>query len=57
MRIGLVIRLIVLALLVAFLVSPESFAFVFEPLTKNNQPVIYNPVSYTHLTLPTKRIV
>ena len=51
MRIGLVIRLIVLALLVAFLVSPESFAFVFEPLTKNNQPVIYNQGSLLDLTL------
>ena len=51
MRIGLVIRLIVLALLVAFLVSPESFAFVFEPLTKNNQPVRYNQGSLLDLTL------
>lgn len=51
MRIGLVIRLLVLALLVAFLVSPESFAFVFEPLTKNNQPVIYNQGSLLDLTL------
>lgn len=49
--IGLVIRLLVLALLVAFLVSPESFAFVFEPLTKNNQPVIYNQGSLLDLTL------
>ncbi|MVS97875.1 ABC transporter permease [Devosia marina] len=51
MSIGLVIRLLVLALLVAFLVSPESFAFVFEPLTKNNQPVIYNQGSLLDLTL------
>lgn len=51
MSIGLVIRLFVLALLVAFLVSPESFAFVFEPLTKNNQPVIYNQGSLLDLTL------
>ncbi|WP_375597841.1 ABC transporter permease [Devosia sp. Naph2] len=51
MSTGLVIRLLVLALLVAFLVSPESFAFVFEPLTKNNQPVIYNQGSLLDLTL------
>lgn len=51
MSIGLVIRLLVLALLVGFLVSPESFAFVFEPLTKNNQPVIYNQGSLLDLTL------
>ena len=41
MRLGLVIRLLVLALLVVFLVTPESFAFVFQPLTKNGQPAIY----------------
>ena len=51
MSIGLVIRLLVLALLVAFLVSPESFAFVFEPLTKNNQPIIYNQGSLLDLAL------
>ena len=33
MSVGLGIRLAALALLVAFLVTPESFAFVFEPLT------------------------
>lgn len=51
MSIGFVIRLLVLALLVAFLVSPESFAFVFEPLTKNNQPIIYNQGSLLDLAL------
>lgn len=51
MSIGLVIRLVVLALLVAFLVSPETFAFVFAPLTKNNQPIIYNQGSLLDLTL------
>ena len=51
MSIGLIIRLLVLALLVAFLVSPESFAFVFEPLTKNNQPIIYNQGSLLDLAL------
>jgi len=51
MNVGLIIRLVVLALLVAFLISPESFSFVFEPLTKNNQPVIYNQGSLLDLTL------
>ena len=51
MSVGLVIRLVVLALLVAFLVSPETFAFVFAPLTKNNQPIIYNQGSLLDLTL------
>lgn len=51
MSIGLVIRLVVLALLLAFLVSPETFAFVFAPLTKNNQPIIYNQGSLLDLTL------
>jgi osmoprotectant transport system permease protein len=49
--IGLVIRLIVLALLVAFVVSPQTFAFVFEPLTKNDQPAIYVQTSLLDLTL------
>lgn len=37
----LAIRLLVLALLVVFLVTPESFAGLLLPLTKNNQPPIY----------------
>jgi len=51
MSIGLAIRLIVLALLVAFLVSPQSFAFVFAPLATGRQPVIYNQGSLLDLTL------
>ena len=51
MSIGLVIRLLVLALLVAFIVSPQTFAFVFAPLTKNNQPGIYIQTSLLELTL------
>jgi osmoprotectant transport system permease protein len=50
MSVGLVIRLVVLALLVAFLVSPESFAFVFQPLARPNQPVIYNQGNLLDLT-------
>ena len=51
MSAGLVIRLVVLALLVAFIVSPQTFAFVFEPLTKNQQPAIYIQTSLLDLTL------
>ena len=51
MSVGLVIRLLVLALLVAFIVSPQTFAFVFAPLTKNNQPGIYIQTSLLELTL------
>ena len=36
----------------------EALAFDYvEPHTWDNQPEGYWPVSYTHLTLPTKRIV
>jgi osmoprotectant transport system permease protein len=51
MSIGTGIRLVVLALLVAFLVSPQSFAFVFAPLAEGDQPVIYNQGSLLDLTL------
>lgn len=51
MRAGLVIRLVVLVALVAFVVSPQSFAFVFEPLTRNGQPAIYNQGSLFDITL------
>ncbi|MBI4047787.1 MAG: ABC transporter permease, partial [Devosia nanyangense] len=42
MKWPLLIRLVVLALLIAFLVTPESFAFLLQPLTKNGQPAIYD---------------
>lgn len=48
---GLVIRVLVLALLVGFVLSPQSFAFVLEPLTQNNQPAIYVQTSLLDLTL------
>ena len=51
MRWPLLIRLVVLALLIAFLVTPESFAFLLEPLTKNGQPAIYDRGSLWSLTL------
>jgi osmoprotectant transport system permease protein len=55
MRIGLVIRLIVLALLVAFIVSPASFAFLLQPFTSNGQPAIYQEslvdITLSHLAI------
>lgn len=51
MSIGLVVRLLVFAVLLAFLISPDSFAPVFAVLTKNGQPPIYNQGSLLDLTL------
>jgi osmoprotectant transport system permease protein len=51
MKAGAVIRLAILALLVAFLVTPQSFAFVFQPLTRNGQPAIYTQNSLLALTI------
>jgi osmoprotectant transport system permease protein len=48
---GTGIRLIVLALLVAFLLTPQSFAFLLAPLTKNGQPPIYTQNSLFDLAL------
>ena len=48
---GVVIRLAVLALLVAFLVTPQSFAWVFEPLTQYGAPPIYNQGNLIDITL------
>jgi osmoprotectant transport system permease protein len=49
--IGLALRALALALLVAFVLMPESFAFVFEPLTRFDQPAIYVQSSLLELTL------
>ena len=57
MKPGMVIRLVILALLVAFVVTPQSFAFVFEPLTRNNQPAIYTQNSLLNLTVSHLTIV
>lgn len=51
MRTGLAIRLVALGLLMAFVLTPQSFAFVFEPLTKNQQPAIYVQSALLDLTL------
>ena len=51
MKPGLIIRLIVLVLLIAFVVSPQSFEWALLPLTKNGQPAIYTQNSLLSLTL------
>lgn len=50
MRPATIIRLLLLALLVVFLVTPQSFAPVFAPFTKNNAPAIYTQTSMLSLT-------
>jgi osmoprotectant transport system permease protein len=57
MKIGVVLRLLVFGLLLAFLVSPQSFAFVFQPLTKNGQPAIYTQNALLSLTVSHLAIV
>lgn len=47
----LIIRLFVLALLIAFLVVPDSFAFLLQPFTKIGQPAIYDRGTLWSLTL------
>ncbi len=51
MRLGLIIRLLVLALLVLFLVSPDSFEWALRPLVRDGQPVIYTQNPLLSLTL------
>jgi osmoprotectant transport system permease protein len=51
MSLGLVIRLLLLTGLVLFLVTPESFAWMFAPLTRNGAPPIYNQGDLLGLTL------
>ena len=51
MSVGLVIRLVVLAVLVVFLIHPDTFAGFFDLFTKNNQPPIYNQGALLDITL------
>lgn len=46
-----ILRIVALVLLIAFLVSPNSFAWAFRPLTENNAPPIYNQGNLLTLTL------
>ncbi|AJY45223.1 ABC transporter [Martelella endophytica] len=57
MRPAMLIRLALLALLVAFIVTPETFAPVFQPFTKNGAPAIYTQTSLLSLTLSHLAIV
>ncbi|HZH11187.1 MAG TPA: ABC transporter permease [Microvirga sp.] len=50
-------RLTAFVLLVAFIAMPQAFAFLFEPLTVNRAPAIYNQGSLFLLTLQHLRIV
>jgi osmoprotectant transport system permease protein len=51
------IRLAVLALLIAFITQPHWFEPVFRPLTENNAPAIYDRDSLLSLTLSHLRTV
>lgn len=57
MKPGLILRLVALILLVSFIATPESFAWIFLPLTKNGQPPIYLQTSLLALTLSHLAIV
>ena len=51
MSLGLLLRLILLVLLVAFLAAPEAFGSVFRPFAANGAPAIYTQSSLLALTL------
>ena len=57
MRIGNLVRLAVLALLVAFIVAPEWFGPLFAPFTRFDAPAIYTQTSILSLTLSHLAIV
>lgn len=54
---GIAIRLVLLALLVAFLAVPQSFAFLLQPLTKDGQSAIYVQNALLNLALSHLAIV
>ena len=49
--IGRLLMALAVLFLLVFLISPESFAPLFQPLTKNNAPPIYTQTSLLSLTL------
>lgn len=55
--IPLLLRLLLLALLIAFLTNPYWFEPLFKPLTQNGAPAIYNQGSLLSLTLQHLKIV
>ncbi|MGE0583856.1 MAG: ABC transporter permease [Flavobacteriaceae bacterium] len=50
-RTGIIVRLAVLALLLAFLAWPDAFSPIFEPLTQRGAPPIYTQANLLQLTL------
>ncbi|WP_176084376.1 ABC transporter permease [Martelella sp. HB161492] len=57
MSTGTVIRIGLAVLLVVFIVTPQSFAPLFQPLTRNGAPAIYTQTSLLSLTLSHLAIV
>ncbi|KLK92051.1 ABC transporter [Microvirga vignae] len=57
MKVASVLRLTAVVLLVLFIAMPQAFAFLFEPLTDNRAPAIYNQGSLLFLTLQHLRTV
>ncbi len=51
MRAGVLIRLALLATLVAFLIAPQAFAPVFQPFAANGAPAIYTQTNLVTLAL------
>lgn len=49
--IGGVLRAIAVAFVVAFLASPQRFAWLFQPFTRNNAPAIYTQTGLLSLTM------
>jgi osmoprotectant transport system permease protein len=56
-RLPVLVRLLVLALLVALLWAPQNLAGLFEPLTKFGQPPLYTQASLLSLTVSHLEIV
>lgn len=51
MTVGALVRLALLALVVAFLLTPDSFSPLLQPLARYGAPVIYNQGSLLGITL------
>src|SRR5665648_112134 len=57
-RISKAQKIVIAAMIIAILMV-SAFGFLMDTNRRepNAEPISYEPVSYTHLTLPTKRIV
>lgn len=55
--VAIALRLLAFGLLLAFIVNPQAFAGVFQPLTQNGQPPIYNQGNMLDITLSHLAIV